>query len=82
MAEAATRRMTSDLQETTSLKNDMSTSDTRRDQMFPSLSPGESDRLRLGTIQRNRPGMFVLTSGTVGVTRHEGLGHVVPISSG
>jgi hypothetical protein len=62
--------MTSDLQETTSLKNDMSTSDTRRDQMFPSLSPGESDRLRLGTIQRNRPGMFVLTSGTVGVTRH------------
>jgi len=70
----------------------MSTLDTRREQMFPTLSPGEIDRLgRFGTSQRYAasapliatgeisPGMFVVISGSVAVTRHEGLGHVLPI---
>jgi thioredoxin reductase (NADPH) len=68
----------------------MSTFDTRREQMFPKLSPGEIDRLRrFGTVRRfragevlfttgeTRPGMFVIISGSVAVTRREGLGHVV-----
>ena len=70
----------------------MSTFDTRREQMFPKLSPVEIDRLRrFGTVRRyragevlfttgeTRPGMFVIISGSVAVTRREGLGHVVPI---
>ncbi len=70
----------------------MSTFETRRGEMFPKLSPFEIDRLRqFSTVQRYvageplfatgeiRPGMFVLISGSVAVTRHEGLGRVVPI---
>src|SRR3989442_2561128 len=71
----------------------MSTLETRRDEMFPKLSPQEIDRLRrFGTVRRYRageplfttgeirPGMFVVISGTVAVTRREGLGHVLPIA--
>ena len=70
----------------------MSTFETRRGEMFPKLSPQEIDRLRhFGTVQHYaageplfatgeiRPGMFVLISGSVAITRHEGLGRVVPI---
>jgi thioredoxin reductase (NADPH) len=70
----------------------MSTLETRRGQMFPKLSPAEIDRLRrFGTVRRYRageplyrtgeisPGMFVIISGTVALTRREGLGRVVPI---
>ncbi len=70
----------------------MSVIDTRREQMFPTLTTEEIDRLRrFGTIRRYRagqplyvagemsPGMFVITSGSVTVTRREGLGRVVPI---
>src|ERR1700730_3752015 len=70
----------------------MSTFETRRGEMFPKLSPQEIDRLRsFGTVRRYaageqlfatgeiRPGMFVVISGSVAITRHEGLGRVVPI---
>jgi len=70
----------------------MSMIDTRREQMFPKLSATEIDRLRrFGEVQRYpagtrllatgepSPGMLTLLSGTVGVTWHDGLGHVVPI---
>src|SRR5437016_1396474 len=70
----------------------MSTFDTRREQMFPKLIPEEIDRLRrFGTARHYRagealfrtgeisPGMFVIISGSVAVTRREGLGQVVPI---
>jgi thioredoxin reductase (NADPH) len=70
----------------------MSTFDTRREQMFPKLTPDEIDRLRrFGTVRHYRagealfvtgeisPGMFVIISGSVAVTRREGLGKVVPI---
>ena len=70
----------------------MSTIDTRREQMFPKLTPGEIARLRrFGEIRRYAagaqlfrtgepsPGMFVIISGTVAVSRRDGLGHVVPI---
>ena len=70
----------------------MSTFEIRRLQMFPKLSPEEIDRLRhLGTVRRYRageplyttgeisPGMFVILSGSVALTRREGLGRVVPI---
>ena len=70
----------------------MSTFDTRREQMFPKLTPQEIDRLRrFGTVRHYRagealfrtgeisPGMFVIISGSVAVTRREGLGQVVPI---
>src|SRR5437899_11307901 len=70
----------------------MSTLETRREQMFPKLSPTEIERLRrFGTVRRYRageplyrtgeisPGMFVIISGTVALTRREGLGRVVPI---
>jgi thioredoxin reductase/CRP-like cAMP-binding protein len=70
----------------------MSTFDTRRGEMFPKLTSGEVDRLRrFGTVRRYvtgeplfatgeiRPGMFVLISGSVAITRLEGLGRVVPI---
>ena len=66
--------------------------DPRLDQMFPSLSPEEIDRLRrFGTIRRYAAGepmfttgeigsgMFVLVSGTVAVSARDGLGHVIPI---
>ena len=70
----------------------MSTIDTRREQMFPKLTSGEIARLRrFGEIRRYAagaqlfktgepsPGMFVIISGTVAVSRRDGLGHVVPI---
>jgi len=70
----------------------MSTLETRREQTFPKLSPAEIDRLRrFGTVRRYRagealyrtgeisPGMFVIISGTVALTRREGLARVVPI---
>src|SRR5947209_7045584 len=67
-------------------------SETRRAQMSPKLSPAGIDRLRrFGTVRRYRarellyrtgemsPGMFVIISGTVALTRREGLGRVVPL---
>ena len=70
----------------------MTTLDASREQMFPSLSPEEIDRIRrFGTIRRyaaHEPlftvgdissGMFVLVSGSVGVSTRDGLGHVIPI---
>jgi thioredoxin reductase (NADPH) len=70
----------------------MSTLETRREQMFPKLSPAEIDRVRrFGTVRHYRageplyrtgeisPGMFVIISGTVALTRREGLGRVVPL---
>src|SRR5438034_11186604 len=70
----------------------MSTLETRREQMFPKLSPEEIERLRrFGTVRRYRagealyrtgeisPGMFVIISGSVSATRREGLGRVLPI---
>jgi thioredoxin reductase (NADPH) len=70
----------------------MSTLETRREQTFPKLGPAEIDRLRrFGTVRRYRagealyrtgeisPGMFVIISGTVALTRREGLARVVPI---
>jgi thioredoxin reductase (NADPH) len=70
----------------------MPTTDSRREQMFPRLTPEEIDRIRrFGTIQRYAkgallfktgevsPGMFVLISGEVAVCWRDGLGHVQPI---
>jgi thioredoxin reductase (NADPH) len=70
----------------------MSTIDTRREQMFPKLTPGEIARVRhFGGIRRYAagaqlfktcepsPGVFVIVSGTVAISRRDGLGHVVPI---
>ncbi len=70
----------------------MSTIETRREQMFPKLTPGEIARLRrFGEIRRYAAGeqlfktgepslgMFVVVSGTVAISRRDGLGHVVPI---
>jgi thioredoxin reductase (NADPH) len=70
----------------------MSTLETRREEMFPTFTPAEIDRLRrFGTVRHYRageplyvtgevsPGMFVIISGSVAVTRREGLGRVVPI---
>ena len=70
----------------------MVTIDSRREQMFPKLTPVEIDRIRrFGSIQRYArgaflfktgeisPGMFVLISGTVTVSWRDGLGHVQPI---
>jgi thioredoxin reductase (NADPH) len=67
----------------------MAANETSLAQMFPSLSPGEIDRLRrFGTIQRFaagdplftigdvHSGMFVLVSGSVSLTARDGLGHV------
>lgn len=72
----------------------MSVIDTRRDQMFPKLSPAEIDRLRrFGREQHYAagealfvtgdisPGMFVLVSGSVDVRRHDPLGHLAPIAT-
>ena len=70
----------------------MSTTDSRRDEMFPMLDLGEIDRLRrFGTVRRYRPGealfvtgevapgMAVLIRGTVRVVRRDPLGHSAPI---
>ena len=68
------------------------TLETRREQMFPVLSAGEIARMRrFGTVRRYAdgerlyetgkpsPGMFVILSGSIRATRHEGLGHEVPL---
>jgi thioredoxin reductase (NADPH) len=70
----------------------MSTIDTRREQMFPKLNPGEIDRIRrVGLVRRYAagealfvtgeaaPGMFVLIKGSVRVTQRDPLGHSAPI---
>src|ERR1700716_4620348 len=66
----------------------MSTIDTRREQMFPRLTPQEIDRLRrFGEVRHYAagealfvtgdiaPGMCVLIKGSVRVTRRDPLGH-------
>jgi thioredoxin reductase (NADPH) len=70
----------------------MSTIDTRREQMFPKLEPGEIDRLRrFGQVRRYAagealfvtgeiaPGMYVLIKGSVRVIRRDPLGYSAPI---
>ena len=70
----------------------MSTIDTRREQMFPRLTPQEIDRLRrFGEVRHYAagdalfvtgdiaPGMCVLIKGSVRVTRRDPLGHSTPI---
>jgi thioredoxin reductase (NADPH) len=70
----------------------MAAPDARLEQMFPSLSPEEIDRLRrFGTTRRYAAGellfragdinsaMFVLISGSVGLSARDGLGHVLDI---
>ena len=70
----------------------MSIIETRRAQMFPKLSPEEIERLRrFGTMRRYgagerligtgeiSPGMFVIVSGRVSVTRRDPHGHLAPI---
>lgn len=70
----------------------MSTIDSRREQTFPTLTPQEIDRIRRsGKIVRYAagealfitgeiaPGMYVLITGAVNVTRRDPLGHKAPI---
>jgi thioredoxin reductase (NADPH) len=70
----------------------MATIDSRHEQMFPTLTTAEIDRIRrFGTVQRYAkgallfktgevsPGMFVVISGTVAVSWRDGLGHMQPI---
>lgn len=70
----------------------MSTIDSRREQMFPKLTPHEIDRLRrFGEVRhyaagdalfvtgKTPPGMYVLIGGSVRVTRRDPLGHRAPI---
>ena len=70
----------------------MSLIDTRREHMFPMLSPAEIDRLRrygevrhfsagslLMSAGKPSPGMIVLISGTATVTRRDRPGNTVPI---
>ena len=70
----------------------MSLADARREQLLPKLTPAEIARLRrMGSVCRYSagqrlfsagepsPGMFVILSGSVVVTRRDGLGHVTPI---
>ena len=64
----------------------------RYEQTFPELTPKEIDRLRrFGSIRRYAngealfeigkpgPGMFIVLSGHVAITQHDGLGHVTPV---
>jgi thioredoxin reductase (NADPH) len=64
----------------------------RHEQMFPSLVPGEIERMRrFGEIRSYKPGerlfeagkrgagMFVVLSGRVAITQRDGLGHVTPV---
>jgi thioredoxin reductase (NADPH) len=66
--------------------------ETRFEQVFPTLTPAEIDRLRRFGEQRTyaegerlvtsgevSPGMFVILSGAVAVTQHSALGHDEPI---
>jgi thioredoxin reductase (NADPH) len=70
----------------------MSIIDDRREQMLPKLALGEIDRLRrfgtencyaagkrLVSAGEPSPGMFVIISGSVAVTRRDGLGHEASI---
>jgi thioredoxin reductase (NADPH) len=70
----------------------MATIDPRDPGMFPKIAPEEIDRLRrFGDVRRYRkgeplfvtgeiaPGMFILISGRVRVTRRDPLGHLAPI---
>src|SRR3982074_821114 len=70
----------------------MSTIDSRREQMFPTLAPQEIDRIRrfgrirhyaageaLFTTGEIAPGMYVLIAGAVRVVRRDPLGHSAPI---
>src|SRR5258707_7543408 len=70
----------------------MSTIDSRREQMFPTLAPQEIDRIRrfgricryaageaLFTTGEIAPGMYVLIKGAVRVVRRDPLGHRAPI---
>ena len=70
----------------------MSLADARREQLLPKLTPAEIARLRrMGSVCRYSagqrlfsagepsPGMFVILSGSVVVTRRDGLGHVTLI---
>lgn len=70
----------------------MSTIDTRRDQMFPKLTPEEIGRLRrfgtdghyaagtaLSLTGHERAGMIIILTGKVAVSWHDGLGHRQPI---
>src|ERR1700748_1471051 len=70
----------------------MATIDSRREQMFPKLTPLEIDRLRrFGEVRhyaagealfvtgRVAPGMYVLMKGAVRVTRRDPLGHSASI---
>src|ERR1700730_15581626 len=70
----------------------MSRIDPRDEKMFPKLTAAEIDRLlRFGQVQRyskgqplfvtgeSAPGMFVLESGRVKVTRRDPLGHLASI---
>jgi len=65
---------------------------SRHAQTFPSLTAREIDRIRrFGTVHHvadgermfatgePSPGMFVLLSGHVAITQHDGLGHVSPV---
>lgn len=65
----------------------------RHEQMFPTLTPREIERMRgfgevahyksgeaLFTAGKKSPGMFVLLSGHVAMTQRDGLGHVTPIA--
>ena len=69
-----------------------STIETRRHQMFPTLSAADIERVRrFGTARRYAsgdclfragepgPGMFVVLKGIVAITQRDGLGRVVPI---
>ena len=68
------------------------TLEARRAQTFPTLEAGEIARMRrFGALRRYAdgerlfetgkpsPGMFVVLSGSVRVTRHDGLGHEAPL---
>lgn len=70
----------------------MAAIDPRDEQMFPKFGPDEIERLRRFGASRhyaagdplfvtgdNAPGMFVLISGSVRVTRRDPLGHLAPI---
>ncbi len=67
------------------------TLETRRSQMFPTLTPDEVRRLRrFGTMRhysdgerlfetgKPSPGMFLVLSGAIRATRHDGIRHEVP----
>jgi thioredoxin reductase (NADPH) len=64
----------------------------RYEQTFPELTAKEIERLgRFGSVRRYAsgealfetgkpgPGMFILLSGHVAITQHDGLGHVTPV---